>query len=216
MLLTFHFCFSPSCLHPSTSLLKFTLASEQILSMKGQEGVTPLAYLLKIWRSNNHCAHKSCGWFRAYTSSLSLPPSDSLGSQRKRKTELIKGRAVIKWKWAKMKGLPSTSKVQQRLGELTAGVPGSEVQTAEEWTRHSWSSCVPATQRPRTNKLRGFPPECTERWVTQSIKGQTPFPHFQKWKFKNVVQFTDCCSWWCLWNSAFTLTESFSVGPAGV
>lgn len=116
---------------PSTSLLQFTLASEQILSMKGQEGLTLLVYLLKIWRSNNHCAHKSCGWFRAYTSGLSLPPSDSLGSQRKRKTELIKGRAVIKWKWVKMKGLPSTSKVQRRLGKLTAGVPGSEVQTAQ-------------------------------------------------------------------------------------
>lgn len=123
--------FSPSCLPPSTSLLKFTLASEQILSMKGQEGLTPLVCLLKIWRSNNHCAHKSCGWFRAYTSGLSLPPSDSLGSQRKKKTELIKGWAVIKWKWAKMKGLPSTSKVQLRLGELTAWVLGSEVQTAE-------------------------------------------------------------------------------------
>lgn len=136
-LLTFYFYFSPSCLPPSTSLLKFTLASEQILSMKGQEGLTPLVYLLKIWRSNNHCAHKTCGWFRAYTSGLSLPPSDSLGSQRKRKTELIKGLAVIKWKWAKMKGLLSTSKVQLRLGELTAGVPGSEVQTAEQRARHS-------------------------------------------------------------------------------
>lgn len=129
--------------------------------MKGQEGLSPLVYLLKIWRSNNHWAHKSCGRFRAYTSGLSLPPSDSLRSKRKRKTELIKGWAVIKWKWGKMKGLPSTSKVQRSLGELTAGAPGSSVQTFLKLL------CPRSVKQ----KLQWFPPECTEGWVSPKYQG---------------------------------------------
>lgn len=60
-----------------------------------------------------------------------------------------------------MKGLPSTSKVQRSLGELTAGAPGSAVQTFLKLL------CPRSVKK----KLQWFPAECTEGWVSPKYQG---------------------------------------------
>lgn len=115
MVLLFYFYFSQSCSPPPffSSLL---YPVSKFYQWAARKGWLPPVYLLKIGRSNHHCAHKSCGCFGAHFRSLLtskwLIMKPKKKKKKKRKIELIKGQAVVKWKWWKMKGLPSTSKAE--------------------------------------------------------------------------------------------------------
>lgn len=80
--------------------------------MRGQEGPTPLGCIYLRYEGQPAIVLLKVAAVWGPLSGLSLPPSDLLWSQRKRKSELIKGQAVIRWKWWKIKGPCCTSKAQ--------------------------------------------------------------------------------------------------------